>query len=133
MSKSSTPVVVAPMFVLTALPIDGTQYRLTSGGTGTVQSTAYQQATRTLAAWGKATGNSSVVHALVHLGWCAGSGARAMCKASSSSAFKAGAEHLEVAAYAGPQVVRILEVLVEAGAPAEAVATVWATFTGSAA
>lgn len=127
MSKSSVS-----SFVVTALPTSGAQFRTASGATGTVQATAYSQAIRGLAAWAKPTGNSPLVHALVHLGWTSGSGARAICRASSSAAFKAGSAHLLVGEAAGPQVITVLDALVKAGAPAEQVATVWATFTGKA-
>ena len=115
-----------------ALPVSGTQYRLTSGGTGTAQATAYLQATRALAAWARPAGHAGLVHALVHLGWTSGSGARAICRAANSAAFKAGAAHLEVGKPAAAQVVAVLTALREAGAPEEQVATVWATFTGKA-
>lgn len=114
-----------------ALPTTGTQFRLTSGGTGTVQATAYGQAVRALAAWAKPSGHAPLVHALVHLGWTSGTGARAICRASSSAAFKHGQGHLTVGSAAAPQVVAVLQALVEAGAPAEQVATVWVTFTGA--
>lgn len=120
-------------FVVTALPTTGTQFRLTSGGTGTPQASAYAQAIRALAAWARPSGNAALVHALVHLGWCSGSGARAICRASSSAAFKHGQAHLTVGSAAAPQVVAVLEALSAAGAPVEQVSTVWATFTGSAA
>lgn len=130
MSKSIS---VSPAFDVAALPATGTQYRLTSGGTGTVQATAYVQAVRTLAAWARTSGHAPTVHALVHLGWTSGSGARATVQAASSAAFKHAEPLLQVGQPAAPQVVAILTALVEAGAPAEPVATVWATFTGSAA
>lgn len=122
----------AATYTLEALPTTGTQYRLTSGGTGTPQATAYQQATRALAAWAKGTPNAALVHALVHLGWCSGTGARAVCRAASSAAYKHGAPHLTVGAPAGPQVVATMAALAGAGAPAPALATVWATYTGTA-
>lgn len=124
--------VSSPAFVVSALPVSGAQFRTASGATGTPQATAYSQAVRGLAAWARPAGHAALVHALVHLGWTSGSGARAICRSASSAAFKAGAEHLEVGVAAAPQVVRVLEALVEAGAPAEQVATVWATFTGKA-
>jgi hypothetical protein len=127
MAKVSSP------FAVSALPGTGTQYRLTSGGTGTPAASAYLQATRALAAWARTSGHAPLVHALVHLGWCSGSGARAICKASNSAAFKHAADVLEVGKPAGPQVVAVLLALTEAGAPAEQIATVWSTFTGSAA
>lgn len=126
MSKSTS---VA--FDVTTLPATGTQFRLTSGGTGTPQASAYTQATRALAAWARPSGNAPLVHALIHLGWCSGSGARAICRASNSAAFKHGQAHLEVGSPAAPQVVAVLTALTEAGAPAEQVATVWETFTGA--
>ena len=116
----------------TALPTTGTQYRNTSGGTGTPQAIAYQQAMRALAAWGKPNGHGPVVHALVHLGWCSGTGARATVQAASSSAYKAGAAHLTVGQPAGPQVAATVAALAKAGAPAPLLATVWATYTGKA-
>lgn len=125
MSKS-----IVSTFVVSALPTTGTQFRLTSGGTGTVAASTYAQAIRALAAWARPTGNAATVHALVHLGWCSGSGARSICKAASSAAFKHAAEVLEVGAPAAPQVVSTLEALAAAGAPAELLATVWSTYTG---
>jgi len=122
-----------PAFDVSALPETGTQYRLTSGGTGTPQASAYLQATRALAAWARPVGHAPLVHALVHLGWCSGSGARAICRAANSAAYRHAQDILEVGVPAGPQVVQVLLDLVEAGAPAEQVETVWATFTGSAA
>ncbi|MDQ3222266.1 MAG: hypothetical protein M3Q75_02140 [Gemmatimonadota bacterium] len=120
-------------FAVTALPTTGTQYRTNSGATGTAQATAYSQAMRALAAWAKPTGNGPQVHALVHLGWCSGTGARATVRAASSSAYKAGAPHLVVGTPAAPQVCATLAALAKAGAPAVILATVWATYTGSAA
>lgn len=119
-------------FDVSTLPVTGTQFRLTSGGTGTPAASAYAQAVRALAAWARPSGNGPLVHALVHLGWTSGSGARAICRAASSAAFKHGEPHLEVGKPAAPQVVAVLTALTEAGAPAEQVATVWATFTGQA-
>lgn len=127
MAKSS-PVVA---LVASALPVTGTQYRLTSGGTGTPAASAYLQATRALAAWARPAGHAGLVHALVHLGWCSGSGARAIVRAANSAAFKHGGVHLEVGKPAAEQVVTILTALREAGAPEEQVATVWSTFTGA--
>lgn len=121
----------APKYDVAALPTTGTQYRLTSGGTGTPQASAYTQAMRTLAAWARGGEQAAVVHGLVHLGWCSGSGARAVCRAASSAAFKHAAEVLEVGQPAAPQVVALVTRLAEAGAPAEAVATVWETYTGA--
>jgi len=132
MTKSSSRSSVAPAFAVDALPVSGAQYRTVSGATGTVAATAYLQATRALAAWARPAGHAGLVHALVHLGWCSGSGARAICRASSSAAWVKGGEHLEAGVAAAPQVVATLEALQEAGAPAEHLATVWATFTGAA-
>lgn len=119
-------------YTVNALPTTGTQYRLTSGGTGTPQATAYVQATRQLASWARGTANAPLVHALVHLGWCSGSGARATCRASNSAAYRHGAPHLQVGQPAAPQVVAVMQALAAAGAPASPLATVWATFTGQA-
>ncbi len=126
MTKTATTYDVA------ALPTTGTQYRLTSGGTGTPQATAYTQAMRTLAAWARGGEHAATVHALVHLGWCSGSGARAVCRAASSAAYKHAAEVLKVGEPAAPQVTAAMEALAKAGAPAEALATVWATYIGQA-
>lgn len=120
------------MFVVSDLPTTGAQFRTASGATGTAQATAYSQAVRALAAWARPVGQAGNVHALVHLGWCSGTGARSVCRAASSSAFKGGQGYLTVGAPAAPQVVEVLTSLAEAGAPAEALATVWATFTGKA-
>jgi hypothetical protein len=114
-----------------ALPVSGAQYRTVSGATGTPAASAYLQATRALAAWARPAGHAPLVHALVHLGWCSGSGARAICRAANSAAFKNAGEHLEVGKPAAPQVVAVLTALREAGAPEEQVATVWRTFTGA--
>jgi hypothetical protein len=124
----------APAYAVASLPTTGTQYRLASGGTGTAQQTAYQQAVRTLHAWGggPTTANGPLVFALVHLGWCAGGGARALCKASSSAACQHGTPHLQHGKPAAPQVCATLAALAAAGAPAAALATVWATYTGKA-
>lgn len=127
MAKSSSVLALD----VTALPTSGAQFRTVSGATGTPAASAYAQATRALAAWARPAGHAALVHALVHLGWCSGSGARAICRASSSAAFKHGQAHLEVGSPAAPQVVAVLEALRDAGAPAEQVATVWATFTGA--
>lgn len=124
---------VSSRFDVSALPTTGAQFRTVSGATGTPQATAYSQAIRGLSAWARPAGHAGLVHALVHLGWTSGSGARAICRSASSSAFKGGQAHLEVGVAAAPQVVAVLTALAEAGAPAEQVATVWATFTGSAA
>lgn len=115
-----------------ALPTTGAQYRTNSGATGTAQATNYAQAMRTLAAWAKPAGHGPLVHALVHLGWTSGTGARAVCRAASSAAYKAGAEHLTVGEAAAPQVVAVLTALAEAGAPAEMLKVVWDTYTGKA-
>lgn len=119
-------------YTVAALPATGAQYRTASGATGTPQATAYVQATRQLASWARGTANAPLVHALVHLGWCSGSGARATCKASNSAAYRHGAPHLQVGAPAAPQVVATMQALAEAGAPADPLTTVWATFTGQA-
>lgn len=119
-------------FAVSALPVTGAQFRTASGATGSPQATAYSQAVRALAAWARPAGHAGTVHALVHLGWCSGSGARSVCRASSSSAFKGGQAYLTVGSPAAPQVVEVLNLLKSAGAPAEALATVWATFTGKA-
>ncbi len=129
MAKATT---TTTTFAVSALPTTGAQYRTASGATGTVQATAYLQAVRALAAWAKPTGHAPLVHALVHLGWCSGTGARATVRASSSSAYKHGAPHLVVGTPAGPQVCATLAALAAVGAPAPALATVWATYTGKA-
>lgn len=123
----------AVVFSADALTPIAAQFRHASGGTGSAQATAYSQAVRALQAWGRTSGNGPTVHALVHLGWHAGTGSRSTVKASNSAAWKHAAPLLEVGKPSAPQVVSILEALVAAGAPAEAIATVWATFTGSAA
>lgn len=119
-------------YAVANLPTTGAQYRTNSGATGTAQATAYAQACRTLAAWAKGGASAPTVHALVHLGWCAGGGARAVVRAASSAAYKHGAPHLQVGAPAAPQVCATLAALAAAGAPAPALATVWATYTGKA-
>lgn len=129
----ATKAATTPTYAPTALPTTGTQYRLTSGGTGTPQATAYVQATRQLASWARGGANAPLVHALVHLGWCAGSGARATCKAANSAAYRHGAPHLQAGQPAAPQVVATMQALAKAGAPVGPLAVVWATFTGSAA
>ena len=111
------------------LPATAQQYRLNSGGTGTPGASAYAQAIRTLTAWAGTGDAKPYVHALVHLGWCSGSGARVICRASNSSAFKHSASVLAVGEVAAPQICTTLSRLAEAGAPAEALATVWTTFT----
>lgn len=113
------------------LPATAQQYRHNNGGTGTPGAAAYTQATRMLAAWAGTGPAKPYVHALVHLGWCAGSGARAVCKASNSAAYKHAASVLAVGAPAAPQVCAMLAHLAAAGAPAAALATVWATYTAS--
>jgi len=115
-----------------ALPTTGAQYRTNSGATGTPQATAYQQAMRTLAAWARGTQHAPTVHALVHLGWCSGSGARATVRAANSAAYKHAAPVLQVGQPAAPQVVAALTALAQAGAPAPVLAVVWATYTGQA-
>lgn len=113
-----------------------TQFRLRNGGSGSAGSSAYIQATRALAAWARADeANKALVHALVHLGWCSTSGARAVAKAASSAAFKGSGDNIVIgkdAPSAAEQVTRVLEALAEAGAPTEQVETVWATFTATA-
>jgi len=116
---------------VTALPQTGVQYRTNSGGTGTPQATAYTQAMRTLAAWARGGEQAVTVHALVHLGWHAGTGARATVRATNSAAYKHAAPVLQVGQPAAPQVVAALTALREAGAPAEALDTVWETYTGA--
>jgi hypothetical protein len=123
----------ASAFDVKALAPIAAQFRHASGGTGSAPATAYSQAVRALQAWGRTSGNGATVHALVHLGWHAGTGSRSTVKASNSAAWKHAAPLLEVGKPSAPQVVTILEALAGAGAPAEALATVWATFTGSAA
>lgn len=119
-------------FKVADLPTTSVQFRMASGGTGTPQATAYVQAVRSLAAWARGGTFAPVVHALVHLGWTSGTGARATVRAANSAAFKHGAPALKVGAPAAPQVVNILEALSAAGAPKDAIATVWKTFTGKA-
>ena len=114
------------------LPATATQYRHNNGGTGTPGATAYTQATRMLAAWAGTGPAKPYVHALVHLGWCAGSGARAVCRASNSAAYRHAAPVLAVGAPAAPQVCAVLAHLQDAGAPAAALATVWTTYTAPA-
>lgn len=126
-TQAATPYPVA------ALPATGVQYRQCSGGTGTAAATAYTQAMRTLAAWARGTAHAPAVHALVHLGWCSGTGARATVRAANSAAYRHGAPALTVGAPAAPQVAATLAALHAANAPAAALATVWATYTGAAA
>lgn len=134
---TNTKATKATKYSVKALPVNSVQYRQASGGTGTPQATAYQQACTALAGWAKGTPNAAAVHALVHLGWCTGTGARSTNRASSSSACKAAtAANLPAAQWAiggpaAPQVVANLTALAAAGAPAAALATVWATFTGA--
>lgn len=130
-TKPTTKPTTTP-YPVTALPATGAQYRTNSGATGTAQATNYAQACRTLAAWAKPAGHGPLVHALVHLGWCSGTGARAVVRAASSSAYKAGAPHLVVGQPAAAQVVATLAALAAAGAPAPMLAVVWATYTGKA-
>ena len=122
----------APAYAVASLPTTSVQYRHASGGTGTVQANAYVQACRTLAAWARGTQHAPHVYALVHLGWCAGTGARATCKASRSAACGHAAPVLAFGKPAAPQVCATLTALAAAGAPAPALATVWATYTGTA-
>lgn len=119
-------------YAVAALPTTAVQYRHTSGGTGTAQATAYAGAMRALAAWARGGAHAPTVHALVHLGWCAGTGARATVRASNSAAYKHAAGVLAVGQPAAPQVVAALTALAAANAPASALATVWATYTGQA-
>jgi hypothetical protein len=125
-SKASTTYAAA------ALPTTSVQYRMASGGTGTAQAVAYVAACKALAGWAGKGPHKATVHALVHLGWCAGSGARATVKASNSAAWGHAKALLAVGKPAGPQVCATLAALAAAGAPAPALATVWATFTGKA-
>lgn len=119
-------------FAVKSLPTSGVQFRHVSGGTGTAPATAYVQACRALATWSKGSAdNSALVHALVHLGWHSGTGSRANVRASNSAAWKHAAPVLTVGKPAASQVVTTLKALVAAGAPAEQVAIVWATFTGA--
>ena len=125
MTKSISParVIVADV---------ATQFRLRNGGSGEPGSVAYIQATRALAAWARGQAQSPLVHALVHLGWCSTSGARKTVSSSSSAAWKAVAAEeglLTVGEDAAEATVRVLEALAEAGAPAELLEVVWATFT----
>jgi hypothetical protein len=115
-----------------ALPTTGAQYRTNSGATGTAQATAYTQAMRTLAAWARGTAHAPTVHALVHLGWCSGSGARATVRAANSAAYRHAAPVLAVGKPAAPQVCAALAALAAAGAPAPVLAVVWDTYCGKA-
>lgn len=127
----ATKATKATTYNVAALPATGAQYRTNNGATGTPGAVAYQQATRALAAWARPAGHAPLVHALVHLGWCSGSGARAVCRASSSAAYRNGQAHLTPGAPAAPQVVATMQALAAAGAPAPLLATVWGTFTGT--
>lgn len=126
MAKSvSAP--AAPVRVIA--PDVAVQFRLRNGGSGEPGSVAYIQATRALAGWARGAGQSPLVHALVHLGWCSTSGARKTVAASSSKAWKHAADLLTVGEDAAEAAVRVLEALAEAGAPAESLEVVWVTFT----
>jgi hypothetical protein len=127
-----TKVSSRPAFDVSALAESAVQFRLRNGGSGSAGSSAYIQATRALAGWARGQGQSPLVHALVHLGWTSTSGARKTVAASSSKAWPHAATLLEVGEDAGEAVVRVLTALKEAGAPEEALATVWATFTATA-
>ena len=131
MSKSTTTTTTTTTtaYDATLLPTTAQQFRHNNGGTGTTGAAAYTQAMRALTAWAGTGDAKPYVHALVHLGWCSGSGARVICRASNSSAFKHAASVLAVGSPAAPQVCAVLTRLAEMGAPAEALATVWATFT----
>lgn len=123
--------VSTPAFDVSALAESAVQFRLRNGGSGSVGSSAYIQATRSLASWARGQGQSPLVHALVHLGWTTTSGARKTVAASSSKAWEHAKELLEVGEDSAEAVVRVLTALREAGAPAEQVDTVWATFTAA--
>ena len=129
-SKATTTTTTTTAYAVASLPTTSVQYRMASGGTGTAQATAYVQACRTLAAWARGGQHAASVHALVHLGWCAGSGARATVQASSSAAYRHAAPVLAVGQPAAPQLVATLAALAAAGAPAPALATAWATYCG---
>jgi len=132
MTKSS-PAIVIPAYAADALVADvALQFRLRNGGSGSAGSSAYIQATRALAAWGRGQGHAALVHALVHLGWTSTSGARKTVASSSSAAWKAVAEAgdiLTIGEDAAEATARVVTALAEAGAPAELLDTVWATFT----
>jgi hypothetical protein len=132
MATRSKATQAAPTYAPQALAEIAQQYRNASGGTGTPQATAYGQAVRALAAWARSTGNAPTVHALVHLGWHSGTGSRSTVKASNSAAWRHAAPLLAVGKPSAPQVCEILQALATAGAPAAALATVWATYTGQA-
>ena len=130
MSKSTTTTTTTTTaYDATLLPATAQQFRHNNGGTGTPGAAAYTQAMRALTAWAGTGDAKPYVHALVHLGWCSGSGARVICKASNSSAFKHAASVLAVGEPAASQVCATLTHLAAAGAPAEALTTVWATYT----
>ena len=133
MAAKTTTTTTTTVYDAALLPATATQYRLNNGGTGTPGAMAYTQATRMLASWAGTGPAKPYVHALVHLGWCAGSGARAVCRASNSAAYRHAAPVLAVGAPAAPQVCAVLAHLQDAGAPAAALATVWATYTAPAA
>lgn len=130
--KATPKATTTTPYPVAALPATGVQYRQCSGGTGTAQATAYTQAVRTLAAWARGTAHAPHVHALVHLGWCSGTGARATVRAANSAAYRHSAPVLHVGQPAAPQVAATLAYLAKQGAPAAALTTVWATYTGKA-
>ena len=131
---ATKPTTTTTTYAPTSLPTTSVQYRHASGGTGTVQANAYVQACRALAGWAKGTANMPTVHALVHLGWATGTGARATVQASKSAAYvhAAKANAVTVGQPAAPQLCATLAALAKAGAPAPALATVWATVQGKA-
>jgi len=134
MTKSS-PAVVVPAFAADAL-LDGSavQFRLRNGGSGTAGSSAYIQACRALGAWGRGAGQANLVHALVHLGWASTSGARKTVQSAKSAAWVDHAVHvLTVGDNAAEALAGVVTALAEAGAPAELLEVVWATFTAEAA
>lgn len=125
----------ATNYALAALPTNSVQYRQASGGTGTAAATNYAQAVRLLYGWAgtnKATPAYQHVAALVHLGWCAGNGARATVRKANSAACANSGNVLAFGQPAGPQVCNVLAWLAAAGAPNAVLATVWATYTGKA-
>ena len=132
MATKATTKATAAVYAATALPTTGGQYRHNSGGTGTLAAANYMQAMRALARWARGGPHQPQVHALVHLAWCTGSGARATVGASESAAYRHAAPLLTVGAPAAPQVAAAVTALAAAGAPATALATVWATYTGNA-
>ena len=132
MATKTTTKTTATAYAAAALPTTGGQYRHNSGGTGTLAAANYAQAMRTLATWARGGQYAPQVHALVHLGWCSGSGARATVGASKSAAYRHAAPLLTVGAPAAPQVAAMLTALAAAGAPAAALGTVWATYTATA-